>query len=371
MQSIFRSNAYFFTLFFITVYSTAILSQEVFGATAAHASLKSNTIVKDLGQVASEKTNIEVVFQWMNNERETLEIEKVIKSCHCATVKPSEGKIKSGETVEFVANIDVLNWAGNAAIKFVVFFKNRPDLPVSFTAKFFKTIALDAKPKRLDFGVVDNPLKSFRTFKIVWVSDPNEAGLEVLPNIFSRKGIASCRLLNEKKETVRLPNAAKSNVRQEFLFEGFLNPQLTRGKFDDTIKVPVVLNGEVDYVLIPSAGWIKGKVFSTPSKIFSFITKDKIQETKIEATLSRQDWCDEPEDVNVTCSDSRLSVVLTKPKAKTDTKLVGTISITVQDPICSHAIETKLNISYKIGDKKENFDIPVKIIVIDGTVNGN
>ena len=371
MQNIFRPKINFFTFFFIAVYSTAILPQEVFGATAANASLKSNTIVKDIGQVASEKTNINIVFQWTNNERETLEIEKIIKSCHCATVKPNEGKIKSGETIEFVANVDVLNWTGNAAIKFVVFFKNRPDLPVSFTAKFFKNNVLDAKPKRLDFSVVDNPLKSFRKFKIVWISDPNEAGLEVLPNIFSRKGIVSCRLLNEKKETVRLPNAAISNIRQEFLFEGFLNPQLTCGKFDDIIKMPVVLNGEVEYVLIPSVGRFKGKVFSTPSKIFSFITRDKIRETMIEATLSRQDWCDEPEEINVTCSDSKLSVVLKKPKATTDTKIVGIINITVQDPVCSQAIETKLNISYTIGDEKESFDIPVKIFVIDSAVNEN
>jgi hypothetical protein len=261
--------------------------------------------------------------------------------------------------------------SGNAEIQFAVLFKNRAKLPVTFKAKFYKPLELQAKPKLIDFGIIENPLKSFRKFNITWVFDPNESGLEVLPNIFSTEGMASCRLLDHKRELVRLPSAQKPTIRQEFLFQAFLRPELKQGEFHDTIKIPIVLENRIENVIVPVVGSFKGKIFSTPSKIFSFIPSDKIQETNIKAALFRQSWLREPQDVNVICSDSRLSVALRMPKTKAASNLVGTINIAVRDPICSNVIESKLNVSYKIEDKKENFDIPMKIVIIDGTVNGN
>lgn len=329
-----------------------------------------NPFVKDLGQVPADKNSIRVEFPWVNKSSETLEILKVIRSCGCAEVKPTEGRIKPGEKVEFVADIDGSDWSGNAAFGFAVFFKNKMDSPIRFKVNFYKPKTLEPVPKHLDFGYVDDPLKSFKTFKITWVFDLDDMGLQILPNIFSDRGLASCHLLEKKKKKIRLPNADKPTDQQEFVFETFLKPQLPRGEFNDIIRIPVVLNGKIENVAVSVVGQVRGKLFSSPSKVYSLIPHDKIKETEIKVTLlTAKDLLVRPSYLNVTCDDSRLSVALTKPKA--DTKLVGTISIIVQNPIRSHIIDTKLNIIYKIGDKKENFDIPVKIVIINGTENGN
>ena len=326
---------------------------------------KTPPIVKDFGQVDAGPHRLSATFPWENTSSEILEIAKVIRSCGCAEVTPTEGKIKPGEKVEFVAEIDITDWSGHAGVNFVVFFKDKMGSPVHFRAEFYRPKALEAEPKRLDFGYVDDPLRAFMTFKITWVSDSNDMRLKVLPNIFSAKGFASCRILKEEEKEIRMPNADKSTHQQEFLFQTFLRPQLPRGEFDDTVRIPAVLNGKIEYLEIAVTGKARGKVFSSPSRIVSFIASDKAKETEIEVVLlASEGLYHRPSHVNVSCSDPRLSIILTEPKAQEAGNHVGRISVTLSEGVPSSPIQAVVKVSYRIGEKEETFEIPVKIVII-------
>ena len=322
-------------------------------------------IIKHMGQISPDSDRIKVVFPWTNKGTETLEIAKVTRSCRCAQVEPSQGKITPGQTVEFVANVGVTEWSGNAAVSFAVFFKNRLDSPLYFKATFYRPSPLQGKPARLDFGRIDDTLKSFRDFKIEWAHDPNEADLQVLPNIFSAKGTASCHLLEKSRKLVRLPNSDRPTVRQEFIFTAFLRPELPTGDLRDTLYVPVILNNELEKVAVRVLGFYKGNLFATPAKLFAFIPDNEIPEAKLKVLLWRQDWVQAPEDVNATCDDSRLHLSFTKPKEDERKNLIGQVTVTLPEPLPSNRIEATIKVSCRMRHDSRTFDIPVKIIVAE------
>lgn len=364
MRILFGHNSSFVCLCLLAFGPASSLQQRCLAASSAKNVSAPFTVVMDLGKIEPAKTSVKAVFPWENNESEVLEVEKIVKSCGCAKVTPTEGKIKPGETVEFTSHIDVSSLHGHASVEFTVFFKNRPDLTHVFSTKFYRPRSLVPEPKRVNFGTVGNPENSSRQFRITWVSDPNETGLQVLPNISTANETTSCRLINEEKKTIRLAGADTDTIRQEFLFEASINHRPSRGELHDTIEIPLLLNGKPTKVTVPVVGWVKGDVFSVPSKIFSFVKIDEIDATTITAVLSRQAWIDEPNEIRVTCNDPRLAVAFQKHHTPQKNTL-GTISVTIQHPASKCAVDAVLNVTYRLGSRTERFAIPVKIVMIE------
>jgi len=161
----------------------------------------------DLGVVPADQDNVKAVFLWKNTTNKVLVIEKIVKSCRCAKVKPNSETIRPGKTVELVAYINASDWEGNAGVMFTVFFVDGIAPHESFKVVFNKPASLHANPKSIHFGIIDDPCKSSRMFSIEWVTDPNTDGMKVDPNISSSNGKVTCLLKNKKSKLIRLPNA--------------------------------------------------------------------------------------------------------------------------------------------------------------------
>jgi hypothetical protein len=323
-------------------------------------------ITKDLGVLPPDSQSVETTFTWKNTSQQDLKIDKILKNCVCLLVSPEEGNVPQDQTIAFKAKADVKSWYGNSTIKFTVLFKDYNER-VTFTANFFRKVSLTPSPKNLDFGRINFPLQSRNLFKVVWAVPPDQNSVEFYPNSFSEKGLASCRLITDKQYQTRNPSVESSqSIKQEFMFEAYLNPDLPRGEFKDILKIPVKLNGDISYVMVPLAGFFPGKIFPNSTSFF-WTVKDHNEKAKI--TLFRQNWCKEQKNLLIRCDDSRL-VITTKTlngsSVNEATIPIVEIELGINKPEMKiQNINTEIKVEYEIGAEKDSFIVPIKVLFLD------
>jgi hypothetical protein len=323
-------------------------------------SLQPNIV--DAGEVPVQQDNIQVAVPWKNPTSQVLKIDKLIPTCHCTGVKPNIETIEAGQAVQFVVDIDVRNWFGHGAISFIVSFRDKPIEPVLFKVKFYRPRILQANPKVVDFGTVDNPNESSRRFDVTWISESTETGLQIKGEMYSEKGTVECVAQKEERRDVRLLNSNISTLRQRFLFTVFLRFSLTRGRFDDVIHIPVTINGNRSELTVPVTGVVTGQVFARPSRVLAVLT-DITQKAEHQVTLFRQDWVKRPTNIRVSCEDPRLLVNLVDNYNHEDKSVVAQIRIISQSHDAD-LIDAVITVECEIGSYMDVFHIPVRILML-------
>jgi thiol-disulfide isomerase/thioredoxin len=262
--------------------------------------------------------------------------------------------------VPIQVHIDMRAWRGNGAAGILVRFKDERHPPVAYKVTFYRPAPLQPNPTTVEFGIDDGTGRSTRTFRLLWAAEAKRAGIKILAGIRSEKGAVDCRLVSQREQVKRLVNAEQDSRYQEFEFEVRLLAGQHPGRGEDSIIVPVMIDGLKSAMVVPVHYTTRGQLFSSPDGWVGVVPEGPCA---IDLHLYRADGQPAPSELSVSCTDEAVELAY-HALSQVHGPELGVIHATLKSrPSDKGRLDATIAIGAQVGKDSVRLEIPVTLIL--------